>query len=57
MEQLDQYPTEFQHMSDDMAPAVDFEVDLLAPVVEDFVCSPASHAYVERICFCMWHSV
>jgi len=56
-EQLDQYLTEVQHMSADMAPAnatsfwkqKSTVYNLLAPVAEDFVCAPASQAYVERI--------
>jgi len=57
VQQLDQYPTEVQHTSADMGPtnATSFwkqkstVYSLLAPVAEDFVCAPASQAYVERI--------
>jgi len=56
-EQLDQYLTEVQHTSADMAPTNATSLwkqkstvyILLAPVAEDFVCAPASQAYVERI--------
>ena len=52
-EQLDQYLAEVQHTSD-MAPAIvtlfwkqkSTVYNLLAPVGEDFVCAPASQAYV-----------
>ena len=55
-EQLDQYLAEVQHTSD-MAPEIATlfwkqkltVYNLLAPVVEDFVCAPASQAFVERI--------
>ena len=55
-EQLDQYVAEVQHTSD-MAPAIatlfwkqkSTVYNLLALVAEDFVCAPASQAYVERI--------
>jgi len=54
-EQLDQYLAEVQHTSD-MAPAIatlfwkqkSTVYNLLAPVAEDFVCAPASQAYIER---------
>jgi len=60
VQQLDQYLTEVQHTSADMAPtnAISFWkqkstiYSLLAPVAEDFVCAPASQAYVERIFLC-----
>ena len=56
VQQLDQYLTEVQHTSADMAPtnATSFwkqkstVYSLLAPVAEDFVSAPASQAYVER---------
>ena len=55
------YLTEVQHTSADMAPtnATSFWkqkstiYSWLAPVAEDFVCAPASPAYVERIFLCV----
>jgi len=63
IKQLDQYLTEVQHTSADMAPtnATSFWkqkstiYSWLAPIAENFVCAPASQAYVERIfsvCVC-----
>jgi len=66
VQQLDQYLTEVQHTSADMAPtnAASFWkqkstiYSWLAPVVEDFACAPALQAYVERIfSVCARHSV
>ena len=61
VQQLDQYLTEVQHMSADMAPtnATSFwkqkstVYSFLSPVAEDFVCAPASQAYMERIFRCV----
>ena len=61
VQQLDQYLTEVQHMSADMAPknAASFWkqkstiYSWLAPIAENFVCASASDAYVERIFFCV----
>ena len=61
IKQLDQYLTEVQHTSADMAPtnATSFWkqkstiYSWLAPIAENFVCAPASQAYVERIFQCV----
>ena len=55
-EQLDQYLAELQHLSAQHLPSdvLSFWLhktcfNLLAPLAEDFVCAPASQAFVERI--------
>jgi len=53
VQQLDQYLTEVQTNATSFWKQKSTVYSWLAPIAENFVCAPASQAYVERIFFCV----